>query len=561
MRPLALALLSLAPAALCQKPAPKPPVQIQILAINDFHGNLEPPAGSDGLINKTFAGGAEYLATDLAAAARQNPNTLLVAAGDLFGASPLLSGLSRDQPAIASLNAMHLDLTSIGNHELDHGPAELRLRLKDAHFHYLAANVVDDPAHPSHTLFPSTAIRTVGGVRIGFIGETLKATDAMIGQDSSRGLTFLEEAAVANQAAADLERQGVHTIVLLIHQGGEQHVPPGTDRDPNGCASFGGALTEVLDHLAPSIKVVISAHTHQFYKCTLAGRSVTSASSYGRMFTRIQLSVDPATDTLLHSAATNVVVTRDVPRDPTQTAIIQKYRIETDHIRNHIEGSVAASITKQFTPAGESPMGDLIADAELAAAQLAAAQPPATQLAATQPAATQPASAPDGGPAVIAFMNTGGIRADLTVPAGTPAPHPVTFGDLYTAQPFGNRITVFTLTGELLRRVLEQQFDVAPGDNLQLLQVSEGFAYSYRPNAPAGEHILSMTLHGQPIDPADQLRIAATDYVAQGTEHLPALRERTGSITLGLDLDALIAYFGSHSPVAPPATNRITRVD
>ena len=203
----------------------------------------------------------------------------------------------------------------------------------------------------------------------------------------------------------------------------------------------------------------MSAHTHGFYNCTIDGRLVTSASSYGRMFTRIHLTIDRGSDRLLTAAATNVVVTRDVPKDPVQTAIIEKYRPSADRVRNRVEGSISAEISKKFSPAGESAIGDLIADAQLAATH-----------------------DPAHGGAVIALMNTGGIRADLVAPDGSPYPHEVTYGDLYTVQPFGNRLTVFTLTGEMLRHILEQQFETR--DTPQLLQVSDGFAYQYRLSAP-----------------------------------------------------------------------------
>ena len=231
-------------------------VTVQLLAINDFHGNLDPPTGSDGLVNQTPAGGVEYLATHLRIAARDNPNSILVGAGDLMGASPLISGLLHDGPTIEAMNAMNLSMTSIGNHELDHGPAELFRRIaggclrqqdcneaqkfEAARFQYLAANVVRTDGSGG-TLLPATAVRTLGGVKIGFIGETLEGTPEMVPPESVQGLHFLEESAVANEAAAQLERQGIHTIVLLIHLGGQQQTNGGQP-DPNGCANFDGPI-------------------------------------------------------------------------------------------------------------------------------------------------------------------------------------------------------------------------------------------------------------------------------------------------------------------------------
>ncbi len=299
-------------------------VTVQLLAINDFHGNLEPPSGADGMVNQIPAGGAEYLAAHLRSAVRDNPNSILVGAGDLMGASPLISGLFHDEPTIEALNAMNLAVTSIGNHEMDHGPTELLHRIEAARYQYLAANVVK--AGPAgDTILPATAVRTVGGVKIGFIGETLQGTGGLVAPESAQGLRFLEESSVANSAAERFERDGVHAIVLLIHQGGRQHPASGA-ADPNGCENFEGDIKPVVSKLSPGIKVVISAHTHEFYNCMLAGHTVTSASSYGRMFTRVNLTIDPASDTIQSVSAKNEVVTRDLMPDPVQTAIIEKYK-------------------------------------------------------------------------------------------------------------------------------------------------------------------------------------------------------------------------------------------
>ena len=390
---------SLAFAAILFAQSPSP-VSVQLLAINDFHGNLEPPAGSDGQVNGVPAGGAEYLATHLRAAARANPNSVLVAAGDLIGALPLISSYFQDKPAIEAMNAMDLAVTSIGNHELDNGPAELRRRTADARFQYLAANVVksDDP---QETLFPATAVRTIAGVKIGFIGEVLEGTDRMIAPSSSKGLSFLEESRVANAAAARLERDGVHAIVLLIHQGGYQHPAAGAP-DTNGCDNFDGDINRVVNKLSPSIKVVISGHTHVFYNCVISGHVVTSAGSYGRLFTRVNLSIDPATDRILSVTAKNEVVTRDVEKDPAQSAIIGKYLPDAEKVARKPVGAVRAPIGRNPNEAGESALGDVIADAQLAATR-----------------------APEQGGAEIAFMNSGGIRAVLE---GKGAERAITWG-------------------------------------------------------------------------------------------------------------------------------------
>lgn len=528
-------------------------VTVQLLAINDFHGNLEPPMGADGRVNQIPAGGAGYLATHLRNAVRDNPNSILVAAGDLMGASPLISGLLHDGPAIEAMNAMNLSVTSIGNHELDHGRGELLHRIAGgclrqegcsedeksvpAHFQYLAANVIRTDGS-GQTLLPSTAIRTVGGVKIGFIGETLEGTDQIVPAESVRGLRFLEESTVANEAAARLERQGVHAIVLLIHQGGQQQ-PQDGERDPNGCANFEGPIKTIASKLSPSIKVVISGHTHQFYNCEISGHTVTSAGSYGRLFTRVNLSIDVAHDQILSVSARNEVVTRDVPKDPVLTAIIEKYRPGAARISNQRVGSIGSEISSAANASGESALGDVIADAELASV-----------------------SAPDKGGAVVAFMNSGGIRASIAGTAGPGGSREVTYGDLYSVQPFGNRVEVLTMTGDMIRRVLEQQFGTE--DNLSLsLQVSAGFTYQYKLHAPTGQHVVpgSMALHGHAIGTTDRLRVAAPDFLFAGGGGLTVFREATNPVVEDLDVDALVDYFRAHSPVEPGPRNRISRID
>jgi 5'-nucleotidase len=541
--------LALAAALLTAAPQPARPVTVQLLAINDFHGNLEPPTGTDGQVNQVPAGGAEYLATHLRRAVSANPNSLFVAAGDLLGASPLISGLFHDGPTIEAMNAMNLAVTSIGNHELDHGPAEFLHRiaggcLRDdgcgpgeqsapARFRYLAANVLrgHDP------LLPPTAVRTVAGVKIGFIGETLLGTDHMISAPAAKGLTFEEESAAANQAAARLEKEGVRAIVLLIHQGGGQRPEKGP-ADPNGCENFQGAIGSIAAKLSPAIKVVLSAHSHQFYNCSISGHVVTSAGSYGRLFTRVTLSIDPATDTITAVTARNEVVTRDVEKDPAVTAILDRFRPGANRLANRPIGSITAEFNRTRTESGESALGELIADAQLASVQ-----------------------SPEKGGAMVSFMNSGGIRANLLGKESSPGHRNVSYGDLFTVQPFANQLQVLTLTGDALRRLLEQQFSGRGGG--RILQVSEGFSYRYRTQAPEGQHIVpgSVQINGRPVAPTDRIRVAASDFLLNGGDSFTVFAEGTG-VTVGpVDIDALVAYVAAHSPVPPRPLNRIVRID
>lgn len=535
------------------------PVAVQVLAFNDFHGNLDTPQGSNGRAGGALAGGIEYLATHLAQLRRRNPNTIVVSAGDNVGASPLISGLFHDEPSIEALNAAGLDVSSVGNHEFDKGWAELR-RLQrggchptdgcvdappfaGARFEYLAANVrvgtgqIDPqalaasgwPDAPGQaTVLPPYTIRTVGGVKIAFIGETLKDTAGVVLPAGIRGLSFTDEADAANALVPEIERQGAHAIVLLIHQGGAQ----GAGETVDGCSNFSGPILDVVRGLSPDIGVVVSGHTHRAYNCTIDGRLLTSAASFGRVITDIDLRIDPATGQVVSKQARNVVVTRDVPADPAETAILARYRPLYATAAHRVIGAITATITRRTNAAGESALGDLIADAQLEAARRVA-----------------------GADVAAALMNDGGIRADLVAKGAGPT-SAVTYEDLYTVQPFGNVLQVKSVTGDALRRVLEQQFD---GPNRGLLQISSTLTYRYDRSRPAGQRVeaASIRIDGRPIDPARSYRIAINEFLGGGGDGFSVFAERPVEVSCGADLDALVAYVGAHSPVAPPATGRV----
>jgi 5'-nucleotidase len=533
-------------------------VTVQLLAINDFHGNLETPSGSAAAVGTIEAGGAEYLATHLKNAAAENPNSIIVAAGDLVGASPLLSGLFHDEPTIEALNAMNLAVSSVGNHEFDEGWQEL-LRLQrggchpidgcqdgdgfeGARFEYLAANVTNNRTPKGTPLLPATTVRTVAGVRIGFIGETLKGTAQHLTPDSARGLTFLDEASTANQHAALLRRQGVSAIVLLIHEGGRQTALTDRSPDPNGCTNFSGPIETIARKLSPSIKVVISGHKHTSYICTIGGRSVTNAGAFGRMFTRVNLTIDRSKGTIIGVAAINQTVSRDVVKDPAQTRIIEKYDALSAPIADQLAGTVTADITRTLNRAGESALGDVIADA---------------QLASTSPR--------HKGGAVVAFTNIGGIRADVLASDRKTGRQPgqVTYGQLFTVQPFAELLTILTMTGDAIKRLLEQQFDNPGPGRQEMLQVSSGFTYHYALNAPSGRRVdpRSIRMGGRMIAPTDRVRVTANNFLVGGGDGFTMFARGTNAVHGELDIDALVEYFKSHSPLRPGPQDRIVRID
>jgi 5'-nucleotidase len=552
---LLLAAVAAAPAAARRDVAARGGVEIQLLAFNDFHGNLQPPSGSSGVIRTstnpnvdTPAGGMEYMATHLKRLEAENPrNTLVVSAGDLIGGTPLLSGLFHDEPTIEAWNLAGLDLIGVGNHEFDEGKEELlRMQNGGCHpvdgcqdgtpffgsvFQYLAANVVDTSS--GNPLFPPYEIRFFRGIKVAFIGETLQGTPEIVTPAGVAGLDFLDEADVVNALVnGELRRKGAKAIVLLIHEGG------GGNAGYDGCG-LGGGFAGLVGRLDDQVDIVVSGHTHNAYNCSGAneidGKVVTSASSFGRIVTDIDATLDPKTGDFSEIAATNRVVTRDVPKDPEITALIDRDNAIAGPIANRVVGRITADLTRSNQGgAGETALGDVIADA---------------QLAATSPS--------DFGGAKVAFMNPGGIRADLIFNqiSGGEQPGEVTYGELFTVQPFANTLTVKTCTGAQLDALLEQQ-----GPRLQ---VSAGFEYTYSASAPAGSRIdpASIKIDGVTVDPTTGYRVAMNNFLATGGDGFTVFNSCTDPLGGEVDVDALARYFTLNSPIAPPVLgSRIKRV-
>ena len=322
--------LGAGPADAKPKP-PKPPVimdgsqvEVQILALNDFHGNLLPPGGSGGRVGATLAGGAAYLATHIENLEATNANTMVVSAGDLIGASPIQSALFHDEPTIEAMNEIGLDLNAVGNHEFDEGATEL-LRMANggchptdgcqdgtpfggADFDFLAANVVNTAT--GETLFAPYAIRNFNGAKVAFIGMTLEGTPLIVSAAGIQGLEFRDEADTVNALVPELREQGVEAIVVLVHEGGSP-----TALNINGCAGVTGPIVDVVNRLDPEVDLVVSGHTHQPYNCVFNGIPTTSAYSFGRLVTDIDMRVDRATKDVTRLTINNRVVTRDVPQN------------------------------------------------------------------------------------------------------------------------------------------------------------------------------------------------------------------------------------------------------
>jgi 5'-nucleotidase len=555
-------------------------VHVRVLAINDFHGNLAPPVGKSAVVVAppgdpvappdaghtasgnvlVPAGGAAYLAAHIARLRAENPNTVVVSAGDLTGASPLASNLLADEPTVVVMNRIGLDIEGVGNHDFDRGVAALEWlqhggcsvalpaaqgteipRASDpwparsagecdagtfpgASFAYLSANVVEVDA--GHTLFPPYVVKDFQGARVAFIGETLAQTPKVTSPAAVSGLSFVDEADAANALVADLKAQGVAAIVLVLHQGGAQG--PGGTYD--SCVGLSGALMPILDRLSPAIDVVVSAHTHEAYDCILGGRLVTSAGSYGRLVTAIDLAIDPGEKRVVEKHARNVPVTHDIAPDRAVAELAGAYAARVAPVADRVVGYLKADVTNSpVGPSCESPLGDLIADSMQAATG-----------------------------ADVAFINRGGIRGDLVVRPGR-APNALTLGDVFEVEPFGNTLVTLALKGADLRAALEKQFSAA-----DVLQVSRGLAYRYaKGSAKSAGRVFDAKVGGKPLDPARTYLVTIPSFLAFGGD------DRYSAFKLGkvlrsgpVDLAALVAFLGKESaPGKPLDWHPASRVD
>lgn len=552
---------------------PAAPVTVGIAAINDFHGALEPPRtavvapGENGTTIPVPAGGSAWLASAIDGIRARYPNHITVGAGDMISASQLASSLYLDEPAIGVLNRIGLDMTAVGNHEFDQGRAELLRKqsggcekhatrdpcqiekFTGARFRFLAASTFDEAGH---TLFPATELRSFGKgrqrVTIGFVGLTLRGTPLLVAPDGVEGLRFADEAETINAAIPRLRAAGADAVVVLIHEG----IYTSGTANPDGCEAASGALLPILERLDSGVDVVVSGHTHWSYVCDWrsadGARSVllTSAGVYGQLVTEIALQIDPAANRVVSRTAHNIIVqspgydssSRGKVRN---TALYPQFEPRADiaeYVRRYTDaasqftrrpvGRLAAAAPRSEGGGvrGGSPLGNLIADAQLAGAANAGAQ--------------------------IAFMNPFGIRAALNPAAdGT-----VTFGDIYAAQPFANTIITQTMTGAELKAVLEEGLDGDGAD--QVLNPSAGFTIAIDMARPAGERIVALTLNGAPIDPQADYRVTTNSFLAGGGDGFSGFKRQRDAVIGMPDIEALELWIGAVPVRIAPVEHRVT---
>ncbi|GCB48066.1 5'-nucleotidase [Streptomyces sp. NL15-2K] len=554
-------------------PVPGRYQDVQLLSFNDLHGNLEPPSGSSGRVTEVHedgttktidAGGVEYLATHLRNAREGNKYSITAAGGDMVGASPLISGLFHDEPTIEALNKLELDVTSVGNHEFDEGARELaRLQNGGCHptdgcyteegfagadFPYLAANVLDEKT--GKPILKPYWVWKKKDVKVGFIGVTLEDTPGVVSAEGVKGLKFKDEVETINKYAKVLQRQGVKSIVALIHEGG---APASSaynyDCDAPGAGDgISGPIVDIAKNITPQVDALVTGHTHSAYVCTIndpAGkpRMVTSAAAFGRLYTDTTLTYDRWTGDIARTAvqSANHVVTRTVPKAPDMTQLISKWNTLAAPIGNRAIGYISADIPSSGT---ESPMGDLIADAQLAYGK---ELDPETDL---------------------ALMNPGGVRAGLTYAAkGSEGDGVVTYAEGFTVQPFSNTVNLQDFTGAQIIQILKEQVSGSNTAAPKILLPSTGLTYTLDMTKTGADRVVtdSVKLNGAAIDASATYRVATNSFLAGGGDGITTLGQGTNDLVGGDDLAALEKYLMANSsatnPIVPPVTNRITVVN
>ena len=557
------ATLASAPAMADASPTPQGnPIatSVQLLSFNDYHGHLE---ATDGPLSKsqdptqTPVGGAEYLSSKLSELRAKvgDADSLTVAAGDLIGGSTFLSGMFHDEPSVESLNTMGLDVSSVGNHEFDEGTTEL-LRMQDggchpkdgcyfpdqpypgADFTWLAANVVRRDT--GKTLLPGTSIKTVNGVRVGFIGMTLEATPTLVSPAGVASVDFKDEVQTANAQAEQLKAQGVKAIVVLLHEGGYQA------RTINDCDGISEPIAQIAAQMTPEVDEIITGHTHQGYICSLPDpdgnpRLVTSAADYGRAVTETTLVLNTRSGDVIRekTTAVNHLVNR-AAKDPAVSDIIAKWNTLAGPLKAKVVGTHTDDILGDSggNRGIETPMADLVADAILWG------------------------TTGDKGGAQIAFMNVGGVREDLPLkPKYAEGPGEITYAEAYDIAPFGNLLNTLDLTGAQIKEVLEQQYQpiAARGSRAMLaLGVSKGFTYEWDATNPQGSRVVngSMMLNGTPIDLNATYRVGTLSFLAQGGDSFTAFTQGTNLLGGPEDLANLVDFFESHPGLSAPE-NRV----
>ncbi len=537
---LAFAASVVAPAAVIPAAgaAPAGRTEVRMMAINGFEGNLRAPGDT---------GGAGYLSAYLDQLRGAADSSLLFSTGDNVGDTPFESAYFHDEPSIEFLSSQGLTASAIGNHDLDHGLTELRrLQLGGCHpvdgcrftpqfsgasFPMIGSNLKLKDGLPATLPF---GVSYAGSTPVGTIAISQQDLATRVAPAGVADVTVADPLETVNRTADLLQFLGVRTIVLLMHE--DLEVAADT---ADGCASATGPARPIVDNASPAVDIIFTGGSSQSFTCTFLDpdnrpRTVVQATPGGTGVAVADVTIDAATGDVLRDrvSAFNQVVRHDISPDPAAVALVDRATTMAAAEGRRTVGTAPVALTRKADDAGESTLGEVIADAQLAATRGAGAQ--------------------------VALTNPGGIRADL--PAGR-----ITYSDVFSAQPFRNRLRTLTLTGAQLDEALEQQFRPGGGDDPDgngrtriMLQPSAGLTYTVDPAAPLGNRVSDIRLHGAALPADAPVRVTVNAFVADGGDGFSAFAQGTDPATGALDTDALVDHLREHSPLTPPERGRIT---
>lgn len=494
-------------------------IPIQLLGINDLHGQLNVTRN----VNGKPAGRVDYLAAYLKQREAENKNTLLIQNGDMVGASPPVSALLQDEPTIEILNKLGFDIGTVGNHEFDEGVTELLRLIKGgshpktgkfagSNFPWIVANVIDEKT--GKTILPPYHVIKVNGMPIGFIGVVTTETPTVVVPSGVAGLKFTDEVEAINRNVAELKKQGVRSIIVLAHN-------PGTS-GPNG-ENPTGQLVDIANRVDDEVDIIFGGHNHAHMNATIDNKLVVQSYSYGTAFSDVDIEIDPKTKEIVSKSAEIVTTFQEgMKPDPEIKQMIEGYEAKVGPIVNRVIGSTAESLTAKQNENGESVLGSFIADAQRNALKTE-----------------------------FAFMNPGGIRADID-------PGEITWGEVYTVQPFNNDLVKMTMTGQQIRDLLNQQWSATKTNMLQI----SGLTYSWDANKPIGQRIVSIKLpDGTEIDPNKSYTVTANIFLSGGGDGFTVFTQAQNKEVGPNDLDALVNFISAQpKPFTYRIQNRIQKV-
>ncbi len=458
-------------------------IQLQLLGVNDFHGQLN----KYQLVSGTMAGGAEYLAAYLKKYKQENPNTLLVHAGDMVGGSPPISSQFQDEPTIEFLNLLHFDVGTPGNHELDEGVNEMKRLIhggfnkKTGYFQgantaYSSANIIDRKS--GLPLLPPYVIKQMDGIDIGFIGVVTKETNMYVSPENRKEVEITDEVSAINRTVKILKDKGIKVIVVLAHN---------SAKSEKAGANSTGALMEMAPKIDDEVDVIFAGHSHEYANTVAAGKLIVQAYSNGKAFSQVNLEIDPHSKIIVKKQAKIIATSHQhIKPDEETVALLNKYRKRLGSKFNQVIGEMPEEIRRNQDANGESPLAKMIAESEREAMGVD-----------------------------IAFVHQGEMRKSLKKGK-------ITVEDLYTNVPMGHSVSKLILTGEQIKLALEQQWTKEYENRLQTV----GLTYDWEAKAPIGSKVVVLKdKKGQEIQPNNEYEVAVSNYLASGGDNFTAFEQ------------------------------------